>query len=159
MHWLTRIDAALELVERTLLVLLFSSLILLIGFNIFTRNILNYSFQIILEAAPGVVLWMALLGSTLALKQQKHIKLELLLRYLGRPFRSFARIFSGLIGLSIMGLLFVASIEFVINEIEIFGPAGWVSVVFPIFFLLAAFRYALQMANRRSSAGDGGRVE
>lgn len=158
MHWLTRIDEALELAEKTLLVLLFSSLILLFVFNILTRNLLNYSFQIILEVAPGVVLWLALLGSTLALKQQKHIKLELLLRYLGRRSQLFARSFSGLIGLCIMGVLFVASIEFVINEIEIFGPAGWVSVVFPIFFLLASFRYALQVVVQRFTDGDGDRL-
>ena len=154
MRWLTKLDETLAFVEKALLVFLFSSLILLIVLNILTRNLFNYSFQIILEAAPGVVLWLALLGSTLALKQHRHIKLELLLRYMGRRSRSFARIFSGLIGLSITAVLFVASIEFVINEMEIFGPGGWVSVVFPLFFLLASFRYALQAVSCLSSTAD-----
>ena len=146
MQWLSKLDAWLEFAEKTLVVLLFSALILLISFNIVTRNLFNYSFQLILEAAPGIVLWLALLGSTLALKQHRHIKLEIFLRYLGRRIRGAAGIFRGFIGLSIMMILFVASIEFVKNEVEIFGTGGWVSVVFPLFFALAAFRYGLQTA-------------
>lgn len=145
MRWLTKIDATLESAERGLLVFLFSSLILLISFNIITRNLLNYSFQRILEAVPGIVLWLALIGSTLALKQNRHIKLEIVLRYLGPRTRRFAGAFGGLIGFSAMGVLFVASFEFVKNEIQMFGLAGWVSVVFPLFFALASFRYALQV--------------
>ena len=154
MHWLTKLDDTLALVEKALLVFLFSSLILLISFNIISRNLFNYSFQRVLEAAPGTVMWLALIGSTLALKQNRHIKLEIVLRYLGRRARSFARIFSGLVGLSIMGILFVASIEFVNNEIQIFGIIGWISVVFPSFFMLASFRYALQVVSAFRSADD-----
>jgi TRAP-type C4-dicarboxylate transport system permease small subunit len=147
MDWLRKLDDWLAFAEKVLLVFLFSSLVLLISFNIITRNLFNYSFQPILEAAPAAVLWLALLGSTLALKQNRHIKLEILLRYLGRRARNFAHLFSSMIGLAIMGVLFIASIEFVKNEIQIFGPGGWVSAVIPIFFALAAFRYALQMIN------------
>ena len=154
MHWLIKLDDTLALVEKALLVILFSSLILLISFNIISRNLFNYSFQRVLEAAPGTVMWLALIGSTLALKQGRHIKLEIVLRYLGRRTRSFARIFSGLVGLSIMGVLFVASIEFVKNEIQIFGLIGWISVVFPLFFMLASFRYALQIVSLSRSADN-----
>ncbi len=154
MHWLIKLDDTLALVEKALLVILFSSLILLISFNIISRNLFNYSFQRVLEAAPGTVMWLALIGSTLALKQGRHIKLEIVLRYLGRRTRRFARIFSGLVGLSIMGVLFVASIEFVKNEIQIFGLIGWISVVFPLFFMLASFRYALQIVSLSRSADN-----
>ena len=147
MEWPDKLDDRLELAEKALLVILFSTLILLICFNIITRNLFNFSFQAILEAAPGTVLWLALLGSSLALKKNRHIRLELVPRYLGPGARRLARILCGLIGLSIMGVLFVASIVFVKNEIQIFGPVGWVSVGFPLFFALAAFRYALQAVN------------
>ena len=144
MHWLTKLDDRLELLEKALIVFLFSSLIVLISFNILTRNLFNHSFQRILEAAPGTVLWLALFGSTLALKHNRHIKLEIFLRYVNRRVRRLACILQGVIGLSITGVLFVASIEFVKNEVEIFGPGGWVSIVFPLFFALASFRFALQ---------------
>ena len=152
MHWLIKLDENLALIEKALIVFLFSSLILIVSFNIVSRNLFNYSFQRVLEAAPGTVLWLALIGSTLALKQGRHIKLEIVLRYLGRRTRRIARILSGLVGLSIMGVLFVASIEFVKNEIQIFGLIGWVSVVFPLFFMLASFRYALQVVSFSRSA-------
>ena len=154
MQWLSQLDQMLESAEKALLVFLFSSLILLISFNIVTRNLFNYSFQLILEAAPGIVLWMALLGSTLALKHNRHIKLEVFLRYLGRRVRNVAHILCGLIGLSIMGILFVASLEFVKNEVHIFGHGGLVSIVFPIFFALASFRYALQVVISVRYASD-----
>ena len=156
MQWCNKLDDQLALAEKALLVFLFSSLVLLISFNIITRNLFNYSFQRILEAAPGIVLWLALIGSTLALKQNRHIKLEIFLRYLGRGARRFARILSGLIGLSIMSVLLVSSIVFVKNEIQIFGPVGWVSIVFPLFFLLASFRYALQVLGGCRSDGSRG---
>jgi TRAP-type C4-dicarboxylate transport system permease small subunit len=154
MEWLRKLDDWLAFAEKALLVFLFSSLVLLISFNIITRNLFNYSFQLILEAAPGIVLWLALLGSTLALKQNRHIKLEILLRYLGRQARNFARVFGSMTGLTVMGVLFIASIEFVKNEIQIFGPGGWVSIVIPLFFALASFRYALQAVNVFRSAGS-----
>ena len=158
MEWLDKLDAKLETAEKALLVFLFSTLILLISFNIITRNLFNYSFQAILEAAPGTVLWLALFGSSLALKKNRHIKLEIVRRYLGRRARHFAHIFCGLIGLSIMSVLLVASVVFVNNEIQIFGRVGWVSVVFPLFFALASFRYALQVV-RFSPFADSGENE
>ena len=159
MHWLTKLDDRLEFAEKALIVILFSSLILLICFNIITRNLFDYSFQRIMEAAPGIVLWLALFGSTLALKQNRHIKLEIFVRYLGRRGQCFARIFSSVVGLTIMGVLFIASIEFVKNEIQIFGRIGWISMAIPMFFLLASFRYALQMvgASRCPARGDNTR--
>lgn len=155
MHWLTKLDGKLACAEKALLVFLFSSLILLISFNIVTRNLFSHSFQRMMEAVPGTVLWLALFGSTLGLKQSRHIRLEIVLRYVGRRARTFARVFSGLVGMAIMGVLFVASIEFVQNEIQIFGPVGWVSVVFPLFCALSSFRYALQMAGLGGPADSG----
>lgn len=154
MQWLTKFDETLASAEKALLVFLFSCLAVLLFFNIVTRNLFSYSFQLIQEAAPGIVLWLALIGSTLALKQQRHIKLEIFLRYLGRRSRRSARFLSGMAGLAVMSVLFVASIEFVKNEVQIFGIGGWVSVVFPVFFLLASFRYALQMASAAATADD-----
>ena len=152
MQWLTKLDQWMESAEKALVVFLFSSLVLLILLNIITRNLFDYTFQLISEIAPGTVLWLALVGSTLALKRNRHIKLEIFLRYTSVRVRAFARLLTGAIGLSIMGALFVASLEFVKNEVQIFGPGGWVAVVFPFFFALASFRYVLQIISCFRSA-------
>ena len=153
MRWLFKFDDALAFAEKALIVFLFTALILLIVFNIVTRNIFNVSFQKVLEITPGFVLWLTLCGSTLALKNQRHIKLELLLRYLGTRARSFAKIISSIFGLTVMGVLFVASFEFVRGEVDIFGIRGWTAIIFPLFFVLSFFRYAVQIVY--SGAGIG----
>jgi hypothetical protein len=43
-----------------------------------------------------------------------------------------------------MGGLLVASVFFTYNEIAIFGRSGWLTAIFPLFFALTAFRFALQ---------------
>ncbi len=143
MDFLLKIDKTLESVENVIVVTLFTALVLLIVFNIVTRNLFGISFQNILELTPALVLWTSLLGATLGLKQGRHIKLDVLLRHAGRRARRLARITSGLFGMAVMTLLFAASLSFVKNEWAIFGPRGAVSLVFPLFFGLAGFRFFL----------------
>ncbi|MFC1858917.1 TRAP transporter small permease [Thermodesulfobacteriota bacterium] len=141
MRFIRKIDDVLEVIERSLVVLLFSALILSISFNIISRNLFHVSFQKILEVAPAMVLWLALIGSTLALKNKRHIKLEILLRFCPTSFRYVANIATSLFGMAVMGILVFAALEFVKSEISIFGPWGWISIIFPIFFTLCFFRY------------------
>jgi TRAP-type C4-dicarboxylate transport system permease small subunit len=45
----------------------------------------------------------------------------------------------------IMAVLGYGSLDFVTNEVAIFGTRGWLAVVFPIFFALAFFRFFTQV--------------
>jgi len=143
MHFLAKIDDVLERIEKAVVVALFASLVLLITFNILARNLFDVSFQKILEFTPALVLWISLLGATLALKKGRHIKLEILLRYTGIKSRLISRIISGLFGMFVMAILFFVSISFVKNEWVIFGIHGATSIVFPLFFALSSFRYMI----------------
>lgn len=145
MRHIKKLDEYLEIFEKCLVVLIFSALILLIVFNIISRNLFQSSFQTVLEISPALVLWLALLGSTLALKKQRHIKMEILFRFCSEKMRTFAVLTSSIFGVAVMGVLFWASFEFVKNEIEIFGQWGWVSMIFPIFFAICSFRYFVRL--------------
>jgi len=125
-------------------VALFSALVGLIVFNVVTRNLFQVSFQEPLEWAPALVLWLALLGSTLALKSGRHIRLELLLRFCPPRLQRLASAITGSFGALVMGVLFYASIGFVQNELAIFGRIAWLSIIFPLFFALSGFRFAAQ---------------
>ena len=57
MQVIHKIDDVLETVEKLILVVLFWSLILLIFFNILSRNLFHISFQKIFELSPALVLW------------------------------------------------------------------------------------------------------
>jgi TRAP-type C4-dicarboxylate transport system permease small subunit len=143
MRLLAKIDDTLEIIEQAVVIFLFSALVLMITANIVARNLFGVSYQKILEASPGIVLWLALIGATLALKKQRHIKLEVLLRYAGQRIHRLARLLESLFGMIVMGLLFAASLTFVKNEMAIFGLQGLSAVVFPLFFALSFFRCLL----------------
>lgn len=141
MRFIKKMDDFLEKIEKALAVLLFSALALLITFNILSRNLFDYSFEKIFETAPALVLWLALIGSSLALKKRRHIKLELLLRYCPAVCRYYSDFAVSFFGMAVTGILFFTSLQFVSNEIKIFGNKGFFSVIFPLFFALSFFRY------------------
>ncbi|MBU2442396.1 MAG: TRAP transporter small permease [Nanoarchaeota archaeon] len=141
MHFIKQIDDFLEKIEKVLAVFLFSGLALLITFNILSRNIFNYSFEKIFETAPVLVLWLALVGSSLALKKRRHIKIELLLRYCPAIYRYYSNYAVSFFGMAVTRILFYSSLQFVSNEVQIFGNKGFFSVIFPLFFALSFFRY------------------
>lgn len=143
---LTKIDDLVEIAEKVLIVVLFAGLVGLFCFNILSRNLFQVSFQKIPAVTPALVLWLALCGSTLALKKNRHIRLELLMRYCRPGLRRAAGVAVSLFGMAVMGVLFFAAVAFVGNEVAIFGPAGWPAVIFPLFFGLSFFRYLVQFA-------------
>ena len=147
MQFIRKFDEFLAVFEKFLVVVFFSALILLITFNVVSRNLFQISFQKILEISPSLVLWLALIGSSLALRNQRHIKLEILLRFCSDKFKAFAIISGSAFGMTVMGILFGVSIEFVGNEIILFGKWGLISIIFPMFFATSLFRYFIQLIN------------
>ena len=145
MRYIKKIDDNLASFEKSLAVILYAALILSITFNIFTRNIFNFTFQKILEVTPAFVLWLALVGATLALRNQRHIKIELLLRFCTVRIRFLANIASCIFGTTVMGILFWVSLAFIKNEMTIFGLRGWVTFIFPLFFAISFFRYVARI--------------
>ncbi len=141
MRIIQRLDDALALIEKSVIVLCFSLLVFFIVFNILSRNFFHLPSHQIFEAGPNLVLWISLLGASLALKQQRHIRLELVLRFCSRRIRRLAAVAVGLFGAVVMGILLITSLEFVRNEMAMFGLWGRLSIIFPVFFSVAAFRF------------------
>jgi len=144
---LNRVDRILESIEKGLIVLLFTALIFLISFNIFTRNFFHTTFTFVPKVSPTIVLWLALLGSTLALKANRHIRLEILLKFCSDHVKYYARILAGLFSITVMGILFFASFSFMKTEIGYSGFSGIYWSVFPLFFLLILFRNVVAIIN------------
>jgi C4-dicarboxylate transporter, DctQ subunit len=141
MRILNRVDSWLAAAEKIIAVALFVALVASITINIVARNLFQTSFQYLLEISPALVLWLALIGSTLALKENRHIKIEILLRFCPPRLAALAGRLCGMFGMAIMALLGYASLEFVTNEVAIFGVRGWMAAVFPFFFTIAFFRF------------------
>jgi TRAP-type C4-dicarboxylate transport system permease small subunit len=140
---LRRFDRLCAAVEKGAVVLIFCALVLLLCVNILARSLFQVSFHRIPEVVPALVLWLALIGSTLALRESRHIKIELL-RHCPTRLQSGLRRTGSLFGMLVTGILFAAAVAFLINEIRLFGPIGWLSVILPVFFALSFSRFLLR---------------
>lgn len=152
--WVVALDNGLEKIERFLAVALYLLLIGMISFTIIARNLFHFSPHRLLELAPTVVLWLALVGATLALKHHRHIKIELLLRLLPPYVRRGAMLLTNLFAMTICALLAWAAVPFVLNEAALFGPWGWVAVCFPVFFVTAFLRFSLELLTVKRAGMD-----
>jgi TRAP-type C4-dicarboxylate transport system permease small subunit len=146
-----RVDDALALLEKSVIVLCFSLLVFFIIFNILSRNFFHLPSHMIFEAGPHLVLWLALLGASLALKSQRHIRLDLVMRHCSGRIRRWAAVVVNLFGALVMGILLLTAVEFVNHEMAMFGDWGRLSMIFPIFFSAAGFRYLAALLYRLAS--------
>ncbi|MCP4984140.1 MAG: TRAP transporter small permease subunit [Gammaproteobacteria bacterium] len=81
MHtWVKRIHQA----EDALLVALLSAMILLASTQILLRNLFDYGFVWIDPFLRVLVLWLGLLGATVATRNNKHIRIDLMSRFFKR---------------------------------------------------------------------------
>lgn len=145
MKWVHRMDQWLGRVERSLAVMLYVILVGCIAINIVARNLWHMASHRLLELAPAVVLWLALVGAILALKRHRHIKIELVLRFFPASGRKAAQAVTTLFAMAVCGVLAYAAVPFLLNEIMLFGAWGWLAICLPLFFGTAFIRFALNL--------------
>ncbi len=141
---LLKLDRWLEKAERALAITLYGLLIAAVAVNVFARNLLHMGSPFLLQAAPTLVLWLALVGATLGLKHGRHITIGALMRFLSPQWRKAAVIMTSLAALLVAAALCYAAVLFLQNELILFGALGWRSVCLPLFFLMVFFRSALR---------------
>ena len=164
MKFLAGISRALFLLERAVLVLLFSAMILLSFTQVVLRNFFSVG---ILWADPLLrngVLWLGFIGASLATREDKHIRIDLLGRFLRPGAAKAVATVTDLFMLGVCLLLAAASRTFVLNEMEFQDtlvtigdfavPSWWSQVILPAGFLLISLRIAIHIALRL-----GGRTE
>lgn len=142
---LKHIDNWLEKIEKLALVSLFLALIAAMVINIIQRNVFGQSSQLTQELMPIGVLWISLIGASLALKHGKHISMELVLRFVPPDLKRPLLRLSGVFGAVVMAIGFYLALDFMKGELKIFGTRGYLSIIIPVFFALAFFRYVIQI--------------
>lgn len=138
---LKKLDDILEKIEKVIIIALFTALLVLMSVNIVQRNLFRQSSQVILENLPTMVMWISLIGASLALKEGKHISMELLLRFVPQHLKDILHRCAAVFGIFMMLIGLYLSRDFMTGELKIFGTKGYVSSVIPIFFATGAFRY------------------
>ncbi|RMF31356.1 MAG: TRAP transporter small permease [Chloroflexi bacterium] len=101
-----------------------------------------------------LVLWLGMLGASLATRQEKHISIDVITRFLSVPARHGLRIVLYAFSALICFFLFYASWDFVAEE-RAFGslffgslPLWPFQLILPVGFALLAFRFALHAITR-----------
>ncbi|MDJ0777549.1 MAG: TRAP transporter small permease subunit [Gammaproteobacteria bacterium] len=79
-NWIKR----LHLVEDTLLVVLLSAMLVLAGLQILLRNLFDSGLLWVDPLLRVLVLWLGLIGATVATRDNKHIRIDLLSRFFAR---------------------------------------------------------------------------
>jgi TRAP-type C4-dicarboxylate transport system permease small subunit len=94
-----------------------------------------------------LVLWLGLLGAMAACRDDRHIAIDLLLRFLPKKFKPLVQVILHLFTSTVCGMLAFYSFKFVQMEHEyqtqvLTGlPAWWFELILPIGFGMMCLRY------------------
>lgn len=148
MRHFRQLTRLLHLLEDTLLVSSFAVMLLLGSMQILLRNLdLGLGFVWIEPLLRSLVLWLALLGAMVASRDNRHIRIDLLSRYLeGRTARR-AWILVNLVSACVTGFMAVAGMALVGFEYEdqttlSSGLPVWVvQLIIPFSFTVISLRF------------------
>ncbi len=151
MKILNIIDETIAKIEKVLVIILLS-LMVIVGFaQVILRNFLETGLMWADPLLRYTVLWIAFIGASLATREDKHINIDVLTRLLNPRLKKLASIITNLFALSICLILFKTSIDFVKMEMEFqsevfLGVKNWmVEMIIPIGFCLVSLRFLFRV--------------
>ncbi len=150
-----RLDRLLQRIEQRLCALLLLALMVAQLAEILLRNLGIGLSATLFALSPALVLWLSLVGASLAQQRGRHITLALLPRILPPAGRRLARLAGSLCGVLSASALLLAGLLFVRSETAFFGIRHWPVLVYPLFFAMLLFRFVLDLAETRASGMDG----
>lgn len=153
MRILNLIDSWIEKIENTLIVFFLSIMILLAFFEIpLSKFISMNSSETLLR---HLVLWIGFLGATLATREERHINIDILSRFLKGRAKKICQILTNLFSMFITVVFTYASLQ-VIKDSREFGetivifmeiPTWILQLIFVFGFGLMSFRFLLKSLN------------
>ena len=150
MRYLRAVDRTFGAVESFLIFFLTLSLILISFIQIILRNFFSSGFAWSDEFTRHQVLWIGLLGMSLASSQAKHINIDILSRFLKGYPRRIMGFIKFIFSAFISAVLVWVSIKFLVYERQsgefsttLKVPIWYLEILFPISFSLASFRFLI----------------
>jgi len=151
MSWLSKAHHLLVLCEKTALVLLLASMILLSFSQVITRNFFSFGFIWAGDFLRTEVIWVTFIGAAVATEYRKHIRIDIFSRLIRS--KNANRIFDLLADLFTTGvsaLLFVAAVQYIalmkpyFTDVLFFGVKEWmIRLVIPYAFAAMTIRCAV----------------
>jgi TRAP-type C4-dicarboxylate transport system permease small subunit len=146
---LERLERFGRVAEDALLVLVLSGMILLAASQILLRNFLDIGFIWGDEALRLMVLWLAVAGAVAASRNDKHINIDVLDRFLRGRAKSLKDVLVHGFTSAICGVVAWHSLQFVrtsheYGDVLLGGVPAWLpQAILPLGFGLITYRYAL----------------
>jgi len=145
-----RVDAFLDHIEQTLLVVFLSSMIVIAFLQIVLRNFFATGLGWGDSVLRNLVLWIGFIGATLATREGKHINIDVVSRWLPALWKNLVTFITHLFSFLICCLLTLAAWKFIKNEAQMGNvtflniPAWVPELILPVTFGLMTFRFGLR---------------
>lgn len=151
---LDRLDRAGRFVENAALVVLLIGMILLAVGQVVMRELFSTGVVWADEAVKLLVLWIAMIGSVAAARDNRHIRIDALSHFLPTSAIRAVHIFVDLFAACVCIVIAWHAARYTLLEVE-FGdtvlldtPAWLVHAVVPVAFLLVAWRFLVLVAKQ-----------
>ncbi|MFQ5610089.1 MAG: TRAP transporter small permease [Woeseiaceae bacterium] len=148
---LTRLDTIGRLAENAALVILLSAMMLLAVGQIVLREIFETGFVWADELVKLMVLWLAMIGSIAAARENRHIRIDALSHVLPGGVVKVTRIVVDLFAAGVCGAIAWHAYRWTLLEIEfeesvlIDTPAWIAHLVVPVAFAVIAYRFVVSV--------------
>lgn len=143
----TRLLRVITRLENIALLALFSGMILIAAGQILLRNVFDMGLVWGDQALRVLVLWLGLVGAVVGSRENKHINMDVLLRFFAEPAKAASRGIVGLFTVGVCGVMAYHGARFVYLDyqagIAAVGkvPVWILELIIPIGFGLMALRY------------------
>ena len=150
MHIWNRLDEIISRVEKVSVTILLTMMILMAFFQIVLRNFFDTGISWGDSLVRYLVVWVGFIGAAIATKEDKHINIDVVSRWLTGPESNYIGLISHLFSAVICGLLTWAAIKFIRFEAQMgstafFGLPVWVpEIIIPVTFGLMTLRFAVR---------------
>ncbi|MBT8369817.1 MAG: TRAP transporter small permease [Deltaproteobacteria bacterium] len=153
MKYLYLLDDHISRLEQILIAVLLTVMILMAFSQIVLRNFFSTGIAWGDALVRYLVVWVGFVGAAIAAREDKHITIDVLSRWITGAGKSTIRAISHFSSAAICGLLTWAGIKFIGFEAQMGGTAFfnlpvWVpELIIPIAFGLMTLRYTLRLIN------------
>jgi len=140
----------MNMLEDGLLVFLLVAMIVIASTQILLRNVWDAGFAWGDPLLRIMVLWVGLLGAMIATRNNNHISIDILTRYLSERSKKITGFISDSFTLSICAVLTYHGTRFVMQDSEagvtaFYGlPAWWFELIIPVGFAVMSLRYLMR---------------
>jgi C4-dicarboxylate transporter DctQ subunit len=145
-----RIDEAIGRVEQVLVVLFLGVMITIAFLQIFLRNVFFTGLDWGDLLVRNLVLWVGFIGATLATKEEKHIAIDIVSRWLSLRARYLVACIIHVFAFFVCCGVAYAALKFIGNELQMggktfLGISVWIpEMILPLAFILMTVRFALR---------------